>query len=142
MSNRPHFFAGNSLNRLSALRENKEFLQASSRSVNTRFLALRCLDPLVTSNDASNNHIAWLSTADVQPAVDAGALIVLLGLDESDDRGDEFHCEFQKSGKMATMKGRAYWAIDMTAVGSNEAVLEMINKGALQVVSCMEQTSH
>ncbi|TPX55158.1 NAD+ diphosphatase [Powellomyces hirtus] len=125
MSRFTHLFAGGSLNRLSVLRSNPGFIASSTQSPHTRYLALRNLDPLLTAA-ARGQSIAWLSYADVKDALSAGAFHVFLGVDESDAGTDEFTSE--RKGGVVVIKGRSYWAIDLTKGAVYDSVLDKTDK--------------
>ncbi|KNC99975.1 NAD(+) diphosphatase [Spizellomyces punctatus DAOM BR117] len=122
-----HLFAGNNLNRFSILRSNKTFLAASLTSPYTRFIALRALDPLLKPSESPKRvEIAWLTSATVQGAIDNGAFVALLGVDEEEEV-EEFQIE-KTNGQSMAVKGRAYWAVDMTPTSQDKGVIERINK--------------
>ncbi|KAJ3178348.1 NADH pyrophosphatase [Geranomyces variabilis] len=121
-----HLFAGSSLNRLSVLRGNSAYIAHALRSPRTRFIALRQLEPLLT-----DGHVAWLSADTVQQALAAGAPHVFLGVDEADEAADgEDGAVFswtRKGGAVATVKGRSYWAIDLSPGACDDAVLKQLD---------------
>ncbi|KAJ3158164.1 NADH pyrophosphatase [Geranomyces michiganensis] len=130
-----HLFAGSSLNRLSVLRSNPAYIAHALRSPRTRFLALRDLEPLVTSSSS----VAWLSADIVQQALAAGALHVFLGVDEADEATEgEDGAGFswtRKGGAVAVVKGRSYWAIDLSPGACDDAVLKTLDK-AFESANC------
>ncbi|KAI8816136.1 NUDIX hydrolase domain-like protein [Fimicolochytrium jonesii] len=134
-----HLFAGSNLNRLSVLRSNPAFLTNSLQSPSTRFIALRNLDALLTALTTPTGtstatttttaptagipplsphkqHIAYLTYTDVKPALDAGAFHVFLGVDEGDTEGTGEYTSERKGG-VVVVKGRSYWAVDLTKSG-------------------------
>ncbi len=75
--NDPHVFAANPLDRASAERRDKAWLEAQTHDPRGRYLALRDLKPLVTSEAAP--RLAWLDR-DSLPAECAAGDAVLLGI--------------------------------------------------------------
>ncbi|KAJ3023532.1 NADH pyrophosphatase [Thoreauomyces humboldtii] len=122
MSRFTHLFAGGTLNRFSVLRSNPKFISASTSSPTTRFIALRNLDPLLTAQKS----VAWLSSAQVQEALAAGAFKVFLGIDEGDAAGDEFASE--RKGGVVVIKGRSYWAVDLSEGSVDSNLLQKLDK--------------
>ncbi|KAF9408551.1 NADH pyrophosphatase, partial [Podila epigama] len=116
---KPLHFSGSIINRLSFLREDKEYLQESVQAPSTRFILLQDHGVLFKS---STKHLAFASYDDVKGLIGPdplnnlpeGLVLVFLGADEvsAPEPGDS-HQEILVKGR----RGIGYWALDMTAKG-------------------------
>ncbi|QBZ55516.1 hypothetical protein PoMZ_00415 [Pyricularia oryzae] len=121
-----NYFSGNPLNRVSFLRDNRDFLQAAFAHPSARFLALDKLAPLVHTAEKS---IAWITREDVAPVTGSGPfdkteedmindfnseeshpVIILLGLDDKQKMTASDQDVFQHKD----YKGTPYFAVDFT----------------------------
>ncbi|EHA53869.1 peroxisomal NADH pyrophosphatase NUDT12 [Pyricularia oryzae 70-15] len=121
-----NYFSGNPLNRVSFLRDNRDFLQAAFAHPSARFLALDKLAPLVHTAEKS---IAWITREDVAPVTGSGPfdkteedmindfnseeshpVIILLGLDDKQKMTASDQDVFQHKD----YKGAPYFAVDFT----------------------------
>ena len=88
-------FAGNALDRVSARRNDTEWVAALLADPGTRLLALRDLKPLVRA--PARPALDWQPAASWRERIEAGALLILLGIDDD---------------------GRAHFAIDASGAGT------------------------
>ena len=126
-----NYYAGGSLNRYSFLRPDTSFLRKAILSPRARFIALDKLNPL----SVDKTQLAYLSFNDVKPLLGAASeepfkvteeesiakydssaaapLIVFLGLLEGGAAQEDI-----ATTEHGTVKGEAYFAIDITAKGA------------------------
>src|SRR5580692_8307606 len=86
-------FAGNPLDRVSERRRDKEWVQSLLADPCSRILPLYDLKPAIP--DMLRPALAWQEIAPWRPAIESGATLIFLGIDE----------------------GRAFFAIDAGATG-------------------------
>ncbi|KAG0236299.1 Peroxisomal NADH pyrophosphatase nudt12 [Actinomortierella wolfii] len=113
---KPHHFAGSTLNRLSFLRTEKEYLNASLMAPTTKFLLFSGHGVLFQK---SARHLAFLSNKDVTSLIGdnpleslpEGLTLVFLGAEEFEHKEGE--AEVLVNGR----RDKGYWALDITAKG-------------------------
>src|SRR5580698_5471894 len=97
-------FAGNPLDRVSERRRDREWIASLLADPQSRILPLYDLKPSVP--DLLHSALAWQEIAPWRPAIDSGAMLIFLGVD--DDR-------------------RAFFAIDGTGIGEPDPTAENID---------------
>ncbi|KAF9973599.1 Peroxisomal NADH pyrophosphatase nudt12 [Actinomortierella ambigua] len=116
---KPHHFAGSVLNRLSFLRTDKDYLNASLQASTTKFLLFSGHGVLFQK---TTRDLAYLNAGDVASLIGdkplenlpEGLTLVFLGADETERQGNN------SGGSEVLVGGRRgvnYWALDITAKG-------------------------
>lgn len=126
-----NYYAGGTLNRYSFLRPDTSFLRRAITSPKSRFIALDKLNPL----SAGKGQLAYLGLEDLKPLLAGGELfktteeefiaqydssavnplVVFLGLLEA----GEGQQEEIATAEHGTVKGEAYFAVDISVRGDN-----------------------
>jgi NAD+ diphosphatase len=101
-------FAGNPLDRVSERRRDREWIASLLADPRSRILPLYDLKPAMP--DMLRPALAWQAIAPWRTAIDSGAMLIFLGLDDD---------------------GRAHFAIDATGAGEPEAAAESIDVRSL-----------
>ncbi|KAF9586267.1 NADH pyrophosphatase [Lunasporangiospora selenospora] len=114
----PVHFSGGTHNRLSFLRTDKEYLQASIQASSSRYLILADHGVMFKS---TTKHLAFASYNDIShligknPLTDLpdGMVLVFLGADESPETASNIPQVTLVNGR----RGLGYWALDLSAKG-------------------------
>ena len=128
-----NYYAGGTLNRYSFLRPDTTFLRAAITSPKSRFIALDKLNPL----SVGKSQLAYLGLEELKPLLAGGdlfktteeefiaqydssavnPLVVFLGLREEGAEGQQQEALATAEG--GTVKGEAYFAVDISVRGGN-----------------------
>lgn len=129
-----NYFSGSPLNRVSFLRNNRDFLRAAFAHPTARFLLIDNLSPLV--HDTTPPRLAWSTRAEIASVVDtdpfeqseedsiknydssktALPIVLFLGIDEKKKFSQ---ADAETPFAFTTFSGSPYFAVDVTPRGGN-----------------------
>ena len=135
-----NYFSGSPLNRVSFLRNNREFLRAAFAHPTARFLLIDNLAPLV--HDTTPPRLAWSTRAEISSVVETDPfanteedaiknynsaktplpIVLFLGIDEKKKFDDAAAVPTPEAPfTFTTFSGSPYFAVDVTPRGGNAA---------------------